>query len=362
MNKKRLLATIVSVAVATTIFVNFGKKAESQEQISVGMVTDSGSIDDNSFNQGTWEGIERAAQDFNLPSRYIVPFKKTESYYIEAIDELVDLGFNLIVTPGLAFENTIFETQEKYKQIKFVLLDGVPAKKTATAEETKVADNTVSILFAEQEAGFLAAVATVLQLQEGELGFIGGEEIPSVQRFNWGFQQGIKYANENLGTKMTLKPQNVVYQGSFTNPVAGQQLASRMYNRGVKAIFCAAGLVGIGAINEAKIRAGAGREAWIIGIDMDQYDAGIYMDNKSVVITSAIKNVGNAAYDIIKDTVTSKFPGGKILIYDINNNGVGIPEKNPNLSADTMKKVNEVSEKIKSGDIKVSAKKGNLID
>jgi basic membrane protein A len=361
MNKKRFLAAIIALTVVATILSNFGKNAKSQEQISVGMIIGSGSIYDKSFNQGIWEGIERAAQAFNLPSRYIIPFEKTESYYIEAIDELVDLGFNLIITPGFSFQNTIFEAQEKYKYTKFVLLDGVPTKKEAGTEKIKIADNTVSIIFSEHEAGFLVAVAAALQLQEGDLGFIGGEQIPSVQRFNWGFQQGIKYSNENFRTNIMLKPENIVYQGSFTNPAAGQQLASRMYNRGVKAIFCAAGLVGIGAIEEAKIRAGAGREAWIIGVDVDQYNAGIYMDNKSVILTSAIKNVGNATYDIIKETVTSKFPGGKVLIYDVNNNGVGIPEKNPNLSEDTIKKVKEIYEKIKSGDIKISPEKDGPI-
>ena len=362
MNKKRLIATIASVAVATTVFANFGKRAVSQEQINVGMVTDSGSISDKSFNQGTWEGIERAAKDFHLASRYIVPFEIKESYYFDAIDELIDFGFNLIVTPGTRFQTTIYKAQEKYKNVKFVLIDGVPTKEDTAKEKINITDNTVSILFAEQQSGFLAAVATALQLQQGELGFIGGEKTPPVQKYNWGFQQGIKYANENLGTKMTLKPQNVAYQGLFTDFDAGQQLAARMYNRGVKAIFCAAGLVGLGAIDEAKIRASADREAWIIGVDSDQYDAGIYMDNKSVIITSAIKNVGNAAYDMIKDAVDSKFPGGKVLKYDVKNNGVGIPEKNPNLSADTMKKVNEIYEKIKSGDIKISTEKDDLID
>lgn len=359
MNKKRLVAAIASLVVATTIFANFGKKAKSQEQINVGMITNSGKIDDKSFNQGTWEGIEKAAKDFHLADRYAVPLMKADFAYIEAIDQLVKYGFNLIVIPGHQFQTTVFKVQEKYKNTKFVLIDGIPTKGWGKNEKGEIADNTVSILFADHEAGFLAAVATALQLQQGELGFIGGEEIPPIQRFNWGFQQGIKYANENLGTKMTLKPKNVVYQGSFDNVAAGQSLAARMYSSGVKAIFCAADAVGIGAIKEAKIRAGAGREAWIIGFDVDQYADGIYLDNQSVVLTSAIKNIGGAAYDIIKDAVNSKFPGGKILMYDVKNNGVGIPKENPNLSEDTMKKVNEIYEKMRLGDIKVSNEKGD---
>ena len=116
----------------------------------------------------------------------------------------------------------------------------------------KVGDNTVSIFFAEHESGFVAGVAAALEIQEGDVGFIGGMEIPAVQRFNWGFQQGVAYANENLGTKVTLKAENVIYQGSFDDVAAGQQLAATMYDRGVKAIFAAAGGVGNGVINEAK--------------------------------------------------------------------------------------------------------------
>ena len=99
-----------------------------------------------------------------------------------------------------------------------------------------------------------------------------------------------------------------------------------------------------------------------LGADSDQYDVGKYMNNKSVILTSAIKKVDNAAYDMIKDAVDSKFPGGKILMYDVKNDGIGIPKENPNLSENTIKKVNEIYEKMKSGDIKVSAEKGDLID
>ena len=312
----------------------------------------------NHLTQGTWEGIERAAKDFSLDSKYLKPTEATEAQYTQAIDNLVDSGFNFIVTPGFNFETAIFKAQEKYKDIKFVILDGVPKSGEG---KVKVADNTISILFAEHEAGFVAAVATALQIKEGNVGFIGGMEIPPVQRFNWGFQQGIKYANANLGTKIELKPENVIYQGSFNNVAAGQKLAAQMYDRGVKAIFVAAGEVGVGAINEAKKRAFSGKEAWIVGVDRDQYDSGIYMDNKSVILTSAVKNIDNATYDMIKDATEGKFQGGKTLIYDVKNDGVGIPKENPNLTADTMKKVNEVYGKIKSGDIKVSAEKGDLI-
>ena len=362
MDKKRLIAL---VAVVTTMFAGVGNTAESQTiikgDVKVGMVTDSNNIDDKSFNQGTWEGIERAAKDFNLDSKYLKSLSETEDEYTKAIDRLVDLGFNFIVTPGFEFQTSIFKAQEKYKDIKFVLLDGSPVEGGIAGEKVKVGDNTVSILFAEHEAGFIAGVATALKMKDGDVGFIGGMETPPVQRFNWGFQQGIKYANSNLGTNIELKSENIIYQGSFTNVAEGQQLAAEMYDRGVKAIFCAAGNLCNGAINEAKERASLGKEAWIVGADKDQYDSGIYKGKQSVVITSAIKNLDSVTYNMIKDATEEKFQGGKILIYDVKNDGVGIPKKNPNLTEDTMKKVDEIYGKIKSGDIKVSAEKGDLI-
>ncbi len=324
----------------------------------VGMVTDAGTIDDKSFNQGTWEGIQRASKDFKIQSKYLKPGGTTEADYLKEIGNLYDAGFKFIVCPGFKFETAIFQAQNKYKDAKFVIIDGSPH---AGDNKVVIKDNTVSIFFAEHESGFIAGVATALQLKEGDVGFIGGMEIPPVQKFSWGFQQGIKYANEKLGTKIGMKAQNFIYQGSFDNVAAGQQLAAQMYDRGVKAIFCAAGGVGIGAINEAKSRAKSGKVAWIIGVDVDQYAEGIYANNKSVILTSAMKRIDQAAYDMIKAAKDGKFPGGQTLVLNAKNNGIGIPTKNPNLSSNVTSEVAKVFELLKAGKIEVSNTKGDLI-
>ena len=132
-----------------------------------------------------------------------------------------------------------------------------------------------------------------------------------------------------------------------------------MYDRGVKAIFCAAGGVGVGAINEAKARADKG--VWIIGVDTDQYAQGIYAEGKSIILTSAVKLIDVAAADMVKAANDGTFPGGQTLTFTVHNNGVGIPAVNPNLSPATLDTVNEVLAKLKSGEIVVSAEKGNLI-
>jgi basic membrane protein A len=186
-------------------------------------------------------------------------------------------------------------------------------------------------------------------------------EIPAVQKFNWGFQQGVNYANENLDTNISIKAENVVYQGSFDNVAAGQQLAAQMFEKGVDAIFCAAGGVGVGAINEAKSRAKAGETVWIIGVDVDQYADGKYEGDKSIILTSAMKRIDTAAYEMIEAKLNGEFPGGEILNLDATNDGVSIPKENPNLDSSVESKVDEVFNKIKNGEIEVSEKQGDLI-
>ena len=364
--KKKLIALTLAALMVTGLVGCGGKgnegEGEAKKDLKVGMVTDAGTIDDKSFNQGTWEGIEKAKADLKIESNYLKPAGTTEADYMKEIGNLFDTDYKFIVTPGFKFETAIFQAQDKYPDAKFVIIDGAPNNgKTGADRVEKVGDNAVAIFFAEHEAGFLAGVAASLQLKEGELGFIGGMEIPSVQKFNWGFQQGVKYANENLGTKMNIKAENVVYQGSFDNVAAGQQSAATMFDNGVKAIFTAAGGVGVGAINEAKTRATAGKEAWIVGVDVDQYADGIYKDDKSIILTSAMKKVDSASYEMVKAELDGKFPGGQTLTFDAKNDGIGIPKENPNLSKETTDKVDEIFNQIKEGKITVAGEKGDLI-
>lgn len=353
--KKGIVLVLIGLMVAA---LTTGCAAIGGGKLKVGMVTDAGTIDDKSFNQGTWDGIQRAAKDLGVETRYLKPVGTTEADYMKEITNLHDAGFRFIVTPGFKFETAIFQAQSKYPKAKFVLIDGAPHKGDWNSV---VGPNTVSIFFAEHESGFLAGLAAALQLQEGDLGFIGGMEIPPVQKFNWGFQQGVAYANEKYGTKMSMKAENVIYEGSFDNIAAGQQLAAQMYDRGVKAIFAAAGGVGVGVFNEAKARVKAGQQVWVVGVDVDQYAEGIYEGQKSVILTSAMKYIDQAAFDMIKAEKDGKFPGGQTLIFNAKNDGIGIPKTNPNLSADVQNKVKEAFNAMKAGTLKVSDQRGDLI-
>ena len=360
--KKKALALALSAIMLTGLVGCSNSSVGTASNLKVGMSTDSGTIDDKSFNQGTWEGILKAESELGIESNYLKPSGTTEADYMKEIGNLYDTGYKFIVTPGFKFETAIFNAQDKYKDAKFVIIDGSPNNgKSGDERVENVAENSVAIYFAEEQGGFLAGVAAAVQLKEGDLGFIGGMEIPSVQKFNWGFQQGVKYANENLGTNMILKAENIVYQGTFSEVTAGKQIAATMYDNGVKAIFTAAGGVGVGVVMEATERAKTGKEAWVIGVDVDQYEDGIYEDNKSIILTSALKKIDNATFDIIKAELDGNFPGGQTLTFDVKNDGIGLPNENPNLSEDTMKIVEEVINKIKNGEVEVKSEQGDLI-
>jgi len=327
--------------------------------VKVGLVTDSAGIDDKSFNQGAWEGMARAAANLFAGPTYVKPSGPSAKELLAAIDGMYAGGCRVFVLPGFQFETAAYQAQKAYPDAHFVVIDAT-ARKPDGGES--VGPNTVAVFFAEHEAGFMAGVAAALQLKSGSFGFIGGMAIPPVQKFNWGFQQGVAYANASLGTKVVLKPENVVYADSFNDRAIGRSLAASMYDRGVVAIFAAAGALGLGVFDEARDRAEAGRTAWIVGVDIDQYELGRYGDgSRSVTLTSAIKRVDSAAYEMISAHILGTFPGGRTLMFNAKNEGVGLPASNPNLSAEVQAQLDAVYRKLRSGAIVVSDKRGRLL-
>ncbi|MBU5454937.1 BMP family lipoprotein, partial [Caproiciproducens sp. MSJ-32] len=178
--KKKAIALALSALMVTGLVGcgNASKKDGSGNvDFKVGMVTDAGTIDDKSFNQGTWEGILRAEEEFGVETSYLKPAGTTEADYSKEITNLYDTGYKFIVTPGFKFETAIYNAQKKYEDAKFVIIDGAPHNGDNNYE---LGNNTIAIFFAEEQAGFLAGVAASLELKEGDLGFIGGMEIPAV--------------------------------------------------------------------------------------------------------------------------------------------------------------------------------------
>ena len=321
-----------------------GTTTNGEAKIKVGMMTDSGTIDDKSFNQGTWEGIQRYQEENGtIEAQYIKPGGEATQDYLEAADNLLAKGNELIIAPGFKFEEAIGKLQAENPETKFVILDGEP--------EGGVAENSVGIYFAEQEAGFLAGIAAALETKTGKVGFIGGMVIPAVQKFGYGFVTGVAYANSNLGTNVEVA--DYLYNGTFNDVSGGQAQAGGMYDKGIDIIFVAAGKVGNGVIAEGKVRAEAGDDVYVIGVDVDQYEDGIISNGSSVILTSAIKRIDNAAYDKIDELVNGTFTGGQVITMDAKNDGVGLPAENPNLSEATQQAADEAFELIKNGTIVV---------
>ena len=339
-------ATLGLVACGTGEDNNSSNGNNDVSKIKVGMMTDAGTIDDKSFNQGTWEGIERyQKENGTIEAQYIKPVGTSTQDYLEAGNNLLVAGNEMIVAPGYKFEEAVGQLQAENPETKFVIIDGEPTG--------GVADNSVAIYFAEQEAGFLAGIAAALETKTNKVGFIGGMVIPSVQKFGYGFVTGVAYANANLGTNVEVA--DYLYNGTFDDVSGGQTQAGGMYDKGIDIIFVAAGGVGNGVISEAKTRAQAGDDVKVIGVDVDQYEDGIYNKetNESVILTSAIKRIDNAAYDKIDELVNGTFTGGQVITMDAKNDGIGLPEENPNLSEATQQAADEAFELIKEGTIVV---------
>ena len=166
--KKKSIALALSTLMVTGLVGCGSNEGGSNEEatLKVGMVTDSGTIDDKSFNQGSWEGIGLAENELGIERNYMQPAGETEVDYLTEIQNLYDADFKFIVCPGFKFETAIYSAQETYSDAKFVIIDGEPNDGNGNA---LVADNTVSIFFAEQESGFAAGVAAALELQTGDL-------------------------------------------------------------------------------------------------------------------------------------------------------------------------------------------------
>ena len=335
-----LAATVGLAACGKGAVNNESQGASTDAKLKVGMMTDSGTIDDKSFNQGTWEGIQRYEEENGtITSKYIKPAGEATQDYLEAANNLLASGHEMIIAPGFKFEEAIAQLQEENPDKKFVILDGQPTGGAA--------ENTSAIYFAEQEGGFLAGVAAALETKTNKVGFIGGMVIPSVQNFGYGFAMGVAYANANLGTNVEIA--DYLYNGTFNDVAGGKAQAGGMYDKGIDIIFVAAGGVGNGVIAEAKERAEASKDVHVIGVDVDQYEDGLLSDGRSVILTSAIKRIGNAAYAKIDEAVKGTFKGGEVITMNAQNDGIGLPEENPNLSDATKEKLDEVLSSLKSG-------------
>jgi basic membrane protein A len=304
-----------------------GKKEVPVSTLKVGMITDGGRIDDASFNQGLWEGVLHAQRDFGLEVRYVVPSSLDDVGYAQAIDDLAGAGYGMILCVGSGFSRALSFAEDIYPSIFFAQFDGQPDHLSA---------NCTSVSWKEQDAAFLAAVGSCVTLKSGTFAFLGGVEMDAVKRYEDGWKQGIAYANERYGTAVSVGES--VYLGTFNDEKLAQSTADKMYENGASVIFTAAGNAGKGAIMACRNRRISGVTDWIVGVDVDQFDIGFLPDRQSsVVLTSAVKRLSYTSYSFVQSVLYKKFPGGQHIFMGLENDGVGVPERNPNLSPEAEK-------------------------
>ncbi len=313
----------------------------SNSDLYVGMVTDEGGIDDKSFNQGTYEGIKKYAEEANWTEgqEFDILQSAKKSDYIPNITMFQEKGVNLVITPGYLFAKDVAKAADMFPDLKFALIDTVVEK-----------PNVKSIVFAENEGSFLVGVAAGLSSKTNKVGFIGGDDSETINKFRAGFEQGVLSVNPDAEI-------TTAYIGSFIEPGKGKAQANAMYNEGIDIIFVAAGNTGNGVISEARERAQAGEEnIWVIGVDRDQYSEGIYKtadgEEKSIMLTSMVKKVDVASYEAIKELMNDNFQAN-VVILDLAAEGVGIPNENPNLTKEIMDIIAEYTQKIVNKEITV---------
>ncbi|MHB1485627.1 MAG: BMP family lipoprotein [Saccharofermentanales bacterium] len=287
--------------------------SQAANTYELALITDIGTIDDKSFNQGAWEGLEKYAKEKSITYKYYQPAEKTTDAYVAAITLAVNGGAKLVVTPGYLFEPAIFKAQDMYPNVKFILLDGQPQDGTYTT--FRIEANVLSIFYAEEQAGFLAGYAAVRDGMK-KLGFMGGIAVPAVIRFGYGFVQGAEYAAKEMNLAKDSVEVKYNYLGGFGPDPTYQTKAASWYNQGTEVIFAAAG----GAGNSVMAAAEAANKK-VIGVDGDQ------SGESPTVITSAMKTLGTSVYNAIKEYYAGTFQGGKIIRLDAKDDGIGLVPK-----------------------------------
>ena len=332
MKFKKLVALSSAIIIGSMSLIGCSNKADNKnnsgakETIKVGMVADTGGINDESFNQSAWEGLQEAEKELGIEIKVIESRQASE--YLGNIETLVDDGMNLIIGVGYTMADDIKTQAENYPDVNFALID-------ETYDE--IPSNVTPIVFKANEAAYLTGLIAGKMTKTNQVGFIGGMDNPVINQFEYGYTAGVKEAN----AKAQVKAQ---YAGTFSDAAKGKSIANQMYANNSDIIFAAAGGTGVGSIESAKEQ-----NKYAIGVDRDQSD--LAPEN---VLTSAVKKLNVASYDLVKDLVEGTFKGGAEKVYGLKEGGVGIVENTKNLiPQDVMDYVNKEANKVKNGEIKI---------
>lgn len=312
-----------------------GTAPAEAKKLRAGMVTDIAGIGDRSFNESAWRGLQRAEKELGADVRYLESAKLPD--YEQNLRLLAQQKYDVVVAVGFAMEEALKKVAPQFPNTIFAIVDG----------DAPDLPNCVSLKFREQEGSFLVGALAGAMTKTGTVGFVGGMEIPLIKKFESGYRAGV----------MTTNPKAKVlvgYTGNWTDSAKGKELALSQFERGADIVYHASGQCGLGVIEAAK-KTGEGHFA--IGVDSDQD----YIE-PGYVLTSMIKSVDNAVFQVCKEVVEGKFqPGTRDL--GIKEGGVGLSPMRYTkhlVPKEVLAKIETLRQMVADGKLKVPASEEEL--
>jgi basic membrane protein A len=309
------------------------------DAVDVGVVFDMGGRGDKSFNDGAYLGAERAAKELGARIRFIEPGEGSDRE--AGLRLLAAEGMDLVIGVGFIFTDDLTQLAKEYPNTRFAGVD----YSVATDKDGKVIPpppNLAALKFREEEGSFLVGALAGLVSKSKKVGFVGGMNFPLIHKFEMGYKAGVKAVCPDCEV---ITQYAGVTPEAFRNPGKGKELALSQYQQGVNVIFHASGSTGLGVFEAARQ---TGKLA--IGVDADQYN-----EAPGYVLTSMVKGVDNATFDVIKRVKEGRFKGG-IYQYGLAENGVGYVYDANNeklIPPDVRARLEQLKQEIIAGRIKV---------
>ena len=346
--KLRFLLSILLVLASSLLISSCTNRAEAKREgckIRVGIVFDIGGKNDRSFNAAAWEGVKRAQNDLDICLYDVEPGNPTS---IEpAMRAFAEKNFDLIIGVGFAQGPIMQRVATDYPNIKFAIVDGVIFEDDGKTPKHNVA----SLVFREHEGSYLVGMIAASKSKTGVLGFVGGMDIPLIHKFETGYAEGARSVNPNI---QIVQNYVGVTDGAWNNPGKGKELSLAQIEKGADVIFTAAGNSGLGVFDAVeqygKDENGQARK-FVIGVDSNQNGV-----KPGFVLTSMVKRVDNAVYDVVKEVLDGKFEGG-FHVFGLDKDGVAYAMDDNNkglIPDDVIAKTEEAKRKIVAGEIKVT--------
>jgi basic membrane protein A len=310
----------------------------------VGLVTDTGSLNDRGFNAAAWKGVQDGAKPLGLQEasggiRFIE--SRTDQDYRANIEKLITDGVNIVVTVGFSLAPPTLEMAAKYPNVQFIGVDQF------RSPDDKSAPNYVGLIFDESQAGYLAGILAASLSKTKKLGGVYGLAIPPVIRFKQGYEAGAKSVDAGIEVFSIYHPPG---ENAFVNAPWGAQQAKKFLDDGADVIFGAGGQTGNGALEvTAGERTDQGKEFWCIGVDVDQWET--IQTARPCLISSAIKRIDEGVAELIKQAAAKTFPQGGNFT-----GGVGLApfhDFEASLPQGLKEKLEETRKKLESGELKV---------